>query len=589
MSLITPNGTITFYHNVPLNSSYAHSLYFPGITDQENYFKDKKLFDLSNQNYVKSENGKIKIQVGELNNKGSATFNNIDAASYMSWKNPTGQTQFENSITFYAFITNVDMVSINVVEVSYQIDVLQTYVIQNKIKFKECLIERRHVDDDSDLHIEPEPLKSDDYFLYPIMKDDKQLETWDGDYEQWKVLMWAAYSLGEGVNAPNQGFVGHNYQGVRCTVFEDTEEFEDTFSDAARYNDLQQRIVSVVAVPSEFPKANLKSLSNKSIVDKSYLIDKKVDALGTYDKIKNNKLKRYPYNMLFVTDNASKCGEYAFEDFGAEKASFELYFAFQPSPEALLVPVGYKGTGAGIPNFQYSISYDSFPQIPWVHDSYKQYQATKDLKTALTVGGSLLFGSTNGVDIGKETSRVQTGVQRTYDPFTVNHSNDPFGGKAYTDKPIFGNKTSWYGGGSIASFGAQAAGNALKGKLADMGAQMYQEQRGFPAGMNGGGNLGSLCVADKKTISFFQKCIRPEVAKRFDDYFTEFGYAIGRIHTPNLFNSRVRQHYINTLGCMVWGNCPAEYQRLIESIFDNGITWWRCDTQDNIDKIGVYQ
>ena len=70
-----------------------------------------------------------------------------------------------------------------------------------------------------------------------------------------------------------------------------------------------------------------------------------------------------------------------------------------------------------------------------------------------------------------------------------------------------------------------------------------------------------------------------------------FGYACNRIANP--FNSvknvitgsgSLNQCYIKTTGCItVEGNCPAEYMRRIEDIFDKGITWWKSG-----DVIGTY-
>jgi hypothetical protein len=67
-----------------------------------------------------------------------------------------------------------------------------------------------------------------------------------------------------------------------------------------------------------------------------------------------------------------------------------------------------------------------------------------------------------------------------------------------------------------------------------------------------------------------------------DKYFDMYGYNVHTVGTPNRAVRRCYT-YVKTAGCNVHGNIPADDCRVIESIFDNGIRFWK-----NHNQIGNY-
>ena len=61
-----------------------------------------------------------------------------------------------------------------------------------------------------------------------------------------------------------------------------------------------------------------------------------------------------------------------------------------------------------------------------------------------------------------------------------------------------------------------------------------------------------------------------------------FGYAQKKIAIPNM-NARPHWTYVKTVACMVEGRIPAKDKATIESIFDNGIRFWK-----SLDEMGNY-
>lgn len=558
-------GRVYMINDVPFTSDYAHSLNFESISDQLTYFtgssdgitgvhdgsgKIDKVF--TSQNYIKREEGYIRLDYQEEHARDW---------SYMMFKTPTvGDSGAAAGYEWiYCFINSIEHVSNSVLQINYTVDVLQTYALFN-VKFGKCFIERRHTYGDAiGSHLEPEPVKSDDYLII-----NGSSPFWANDFSGWCVCVWMAYDLSEGETLPALGFVAGSYQGVRCFVFNTMDDFSDWLnSHSADYAALTSRIVAVVAMPSEFPGGNDRKLlsTGDSLWHDDVRIEKKLnwldkDSTPAADKFipNNNKLFTYPYNMLYITDGDKSNGEYAYEDFNESDISclFHIDVAIQPNPEIMISPVGYKGLPNTRANYDHSLTMGDFPQLPWLSDPYKTYAAMKDTNRMLTaIGGAMLGGRSM---LQNATPSAQP-IQTPFGFMGVSSNMDPM--------PML----------------AGGVGGSITAEIS----QMMQETKGFPVTMHGN-SASALCTANAKTFTAHQKCVRPNIGRCIDDFFTAFGYAINRVldvkrtvngENKGFSNGRKNQHYIKTVGCIIKeGDCPSAYMRQIEKIFDNGVTWW---------------
>jgi len=554
MSLITPSGTITFYNGVPFNPNYKHSLYFSSVSNQKTYFDTKKVFELNSQNYVKSENGKIRVQAFVKNGQGGILWQDVDSISYMSWKNTTDETLFENSITFYAFVTNVDMISINVVEISYKIDVIQTYLISGKADLGQCLVERMTpTHDNVGDHVEPEPVSFSNY----VYQNGETQDKWSTNYENFRPVVFSSLHLKTIKTTGSQhmqefviwGKHAGALQGAVVNVFEDMDSFTEffgSFQDEGENEDylrIMNSIVAIIAVPPEFAvPANdfgeypVDIIGNINISDNIEFTTHISGALGTETRIGNidngyppkyKKLYTYPFNCISIRNANGAELELKYEYFNSSSAvatKFNLRYvvSMQPDFSILVFPMNY---GGKYKDYEHGINVGQVPIVPHMTDAYKQWLGQSRLGTNLSAITSVIGGALSGNILAMAS-----------------------------------------GFGGVAGLQDQSAN-------AKMAKDSYSGGNTLPVVLDGG-----------LTIQCYQKCVNAADARRIDEFFSRFGYAINKVIKPSIDIPTGRTHrYVKTNEAMVYGACPAEYCREIENAFNSGITFW------DKDHIGVYE
>jgi hypothetical protein len=125
----------------------------------------------------------------------------------------------------------------------------------------------------------------------------------------------------------------------------------------------------------------------------------------------------------------------------------------------------------------------------------------------------------------------------------------------------------------VAGAGAGVA-TAVSGaqQIAGMLAQRHDRDV-LPPQANGAFS-SSVNITDRHLgFTFYYRSVTAETARILDDYFTMYGYRINRVDTPNI-HARKHYTYIKTVGCNIRGAMCNEEITRIESIFDNGITFW---------------
>ena len=109
---ISPNTTVRLLHNVPLDPTYDHTIYFDSQANQTNYFISKQKRAFTKNTYQRHTRDTMKVAV---------LADEIFDCNYMMFQN----TAYGNK-WFYAFITSIEYVNNVTSIVTYQIDVLQT-------------------------------------------------------------------------------------------------------------------------------------------------------------------------------------------------------------------------------------------------------------------------------------------------------------------------------------------------------------------------------------------------------------------------------------------------------------------------------
>ena len=542
---ITPfTGEIYLLSGTPFNPSYDYSVAFDSVSEQRNYMTDKIAHTLTAQNYVKTESGRIRVDLME---------DHIRDCNYMMWKTPAiDGTPVADYRWMYAFITDIIYVSNNVSEITYQIDVLQTYALFN-VTFKDCWIERRHyvgATTNPWINIEPETLPIGTQLLThktALSQPMNDVLVFTSEFIDPSEYFDADTIAREWFATKHCGL----YQTVYVEVLT-AADFADFMVYLAQNPNKADAIISMTTIPSATLQARgmvdghwnyllgPDSQQNYDHNNGSISIDfwrNGMDGIA-YNDIVNKKLFTYPYNHLLVTDGQTEITmefEKIDTSYESNLASLEYreVLSVDPHPEYMFIFKNY-ATLDGTLNLPASITLSDLQRLGWSTDSFKDWLANNGIKQAVSIIGSVITGAAAGMAVGNPIAGAIGGGMLA----TAN------AGASAAQAAVRPDKTN----GSISASALQSINN--------YGVYAYRK---------------SLCAAD---------------VKRIDNFFTRYGYACNRIENPKtvcngnftvktMGGNLVRhQYYVKTKDCMVFGECPSEYCRLIESIFDKGITWW---------------
>ena len=161
MAYVVPDSEIYLLKNVHLDPSYTDTIYFANQIEQSNYFvglasqaSPNTGVHLEDYSYQRTNRGTIRVE-------GNAE--NLYNVNYMMFKN----TAF-GSKWFYAFVMKADYINNNTVELTYEIDVIQTWLFETVLE--PSFVEREHQSTDTiGDNILPEPIDTGDLVCESIV------------------------------------------------------------------------------------------------------------------------------------------------------------------------------------------------------------------------------------------------------------------------------------------------------------------------------------------------------------------------------------------------------------------------------------
>ena len=537
----TPQTTIYICSGVRLNSRYEHSIHFDNEESQLAYFSGKVVKTLAAYSYVR-RSWTLKV---EADMPSALTWN------YLYFRNHT------NSRYYFYFINKVEYVNDNTVELTLELDVLQTYLFS--FELLRCFVERQHARDDTiGANTLDEGLDTGEMVNYGVT-----------DYDRLKemcVMAMSSYNLTLAPHKPseddtvkytaNYSFVDNVYSkiGIYATdaVTSFTDEDVDMLTDFLDGMDdvgMTDSILTMWMCPTilsgretDATTTGFYNVSQSADTGATYTFTKPT-TVGGYTP-KNNKLFCYPYNYLYVSNNNGNNAIYRYERWcNSNNCEFDITGSRLPDGGVTLYPKRYntQGTTTDTDSYEEGLSIKPYPTCAWNSDAYKVWLAQNQ----------------NQLELAKTQSTVKL-----------------VGGVATAAASLAtGNLAGAAGGAGLIYSGVMDIQNQLAEKE-DRRAQPNQARGGLSA---------SLCVAnDKFTFTFYNKVAPLENLQIIDDFFTRYGYRVSRIVKPDIY-ARNNFTYVKTKDCHVYGNICNEDICKIEDIFNNGITWWR-----NGDSIGDY-
>lgn len=398
MAYVAPNSTLRLLHNVPLDITYENTIYFASASAQSAYFAGLAKYTQAQYTYLRKENV---IRVNLL-------ADNLYDVNYIMFQN----TSF-GSKWFYAFVTNVEYINNETSEISFVIDVMQTWAFDYTLN--PCWIERQHtITDDIGQNLVPENLELGDYVC----------RNFDGSGHLGNLVVVAACTFDTNMDDVAGGEYGGVYSGLTYNVFDNADDFNQFITDATEANK-ETGIVSIFMMPEDFVREEGQSVATFDITKSKNLTD-----IDGYEP-KNNKLFTYPYNFMYVTNLDGNAAEFHYEYFSGNKCTFGLAGDMTCNPCIVLYPQDYKGIPA---NYNEKMTISHYPQCAYNIDAFKAYLAQvsnivdlflpiaqgagQGAMTSIAAGNLSPQGVAGGALLGSGVAIAQS-VAKLYDHYTL--------------------------------------------------------------------------------------------------------------------------------------------------------------------------
>ena len=520
MSYIAPNSDIVLCTNVPLDNSYDHTLTFASLAAQFTYFASKAYKTVTANSYQRAMKNTLRI---------ACTMDEAVRCNYLFFTNKS----FENK-TFYAFITGWEYVNNNTTEITYEIDVFQTFFFN--IDIKPSFVEREHSNSDViGANLVPEGLEQGEYILnwgYNIAP------TAQSDVVEANacVLFYTTFNDDADCTDYTGGFASYCYSGLNIIKKQTVNEITTFLNKVQTKNKVDGIIYAYMCPFAPVNPERWQAYEWEITFTKNY------QNLDGYIP-RNNKLFTAPYyTMRIRTDTDVQ--EFPLEYFsGGPNATltFQLLGMVLPEPVLILRPTTFKQTYTGGRN-DLRMTLKNYPQVSWNTDVFKVYMAQNSaslpasmISTVLNNAGGMvgnIIGSGLG-NIGDIGSAVKSGLNIVTD-----------------------------------------IGQTLA-QLHDISIR--------PPQLNGSQTSLSDYGLGVKSFRMEIFTIRSEFAMIIDDYFDMFGYATHRVKVPNI-TGRPHWNFVKTKGVVLdVANAPQPYIQKIIQCFDKGITFWH-----NPSEVGNY-
>lgn len=518
---VTPDTTIYLYRNIPLEPSYENTFYFVSTVAQNNYFESQTVAELTftKLSYQRTLKGTLKI---------GAPYSRLYNCNYMRFQNSAYNTKW-----FYAFVMHCEYINDNTTEVTYQIDVMQTWM--GNYVMEQCFVERQHDSTDAYFgNLVPENVDlGSEYVINGTPVDVPMAHPRSGVYDIYILASEAIYDGAKQSNIVSGVYTPLYYYQYSTDRLDDLKACIQSFIDAGK----EDSIVTIYQAPGY-----VSAEYNEDGLD--YAPVSAPEMLTTIDGYtpKNHKLFSYPYTFLQLSNHSGSVANYKYEFFRGESGEamdFELARSDMPIPAVTCYPKHYLNTNTGAQSFperangwDYGVVINNFPQCAWVGDTFKAWWAQN--KASVTTG--LICNVLNNAVGGIGTSAVSKDVGMVKYSLSV--------------------------GENVAKVVAK-----------------IQDIQAIPPNVHGYAQADGLLAGSYIALGFQfrQMCISAKAAEIIDNYFTRFGYAINMVKVPNR-NARKEFTYVKTLGCAIYGPLPAEDKAAIQNIFDNGITFWNDPT-----------
>lgn len=540
--VVIPDSEITLLKS-PLKLDNNNQLTFANATAQYNYFNSLPKLTHSSFSYIRKE-GVVRIPTHKEDGDGLPTYEDLLEYNYCMYKNTHYKEKW-----FYAYITDVIYQNDGMSTIAIETDVFQTW--QFDIVYKNSFIEREHVADDTiGLHTVPESIEHGPY----IINDYSEFGGFEVATSKPVIATtWVPSNTPGIMEAIVHGGVT---SGLYFMIFKTNTDAQNYICAMDGFG-RGDSIVSIFMVPSflvtvgTWYTATLHSKANNNsggTDNHDYTIefallqntfgsvnlsgDKTATLPTTLNGYtpKNNKLFCYPYNYLLVTNNNGANAEFHYEEFTGNAPQFRITGVASPGCSIKCFPLNYKSFTPSIVSlhagFNEGIMAGKFPVGSYKNDSFVNWMTQNSVNVMMAKVGAV--------------ARI--------------------GGMLFQG-----------GGGDDSQYGG------LFEQQARYVSERYQHALVAPQA-SGNINGGDVTFGfDEMNFGFYKMSIKAEYASIIDNHFSQFGYQVNRLATPNI-NKRTYWDYMKTFGVNLEGAIPENDLAKLRRLFDSGCTFWHNPT-----------
>ena len=502
MAYIEPNTQFQIYREIHIDSK--NTLFFSDVNSQNNYFSRNKLeYQEFVTSYQRQENTcRLNVEMGRINK-----------CNYLRFRNASYENKW-----YYAFIDKFEYINNECTEITFHVDVVQTYFFDYLIS---GFVEREHtLTDEIGDNILPENVNCGEYVY--------------NDYSP--VLLMNEMCVIIAITDTSTAVDGTLYDGVYGSAdlwvysSTDVQGINGKISD---YLQSPDSILSIYMCPLALINGGAIPTTHKlSYGASAFVRNLEKTAITTNDQLDgykpdNNKLYTYPF-CFYNIDNASGASlPLRYEFFDKLTPSLEIGGTITQPVIVTLRPCSYKGvasksTAGGYTSLNTeTIQLASYPQCSWNNDSFQAWIAQNSVPLLVGTASNILGGSINGALTGGVIGGVVGGVSGVI---------------------------------GLISQGYQASISA------DISRGSFN---------NGGANV----AMGKQQFYGGRMSVTYDYAKMIDGYFTMYGYAVNEVKRPSRHN-RENFTYVKMRDATATGSAPANALREIEEIYNNGIRFW---------------
>lgn len=551
--LIGPSTTVRVCQSIPLDNTYTDTILFTSKSAQESYFasKTKKVYRGLTYQRLASNSSTWAIFLEDV-----ADY--FYDCNYLCFQNGGFGNKW-----LYAFISDILYINENCTAITFEIDVMQTWLFDFEIK--KSFIERMHVADDTiSRNVVEEGLnfmpRYEYYKIEPSGLFGGTSSDLSKDYSS-VVLIATSEDCDQDDEVRGGEMIQNTYQGLKYIAFpiylnpsvclEALNEWLKKMNESGKagaINSISMVPATGLSMVQEDGWKYKAEVIDGVIREKSYEIN--YTNLDDDYVPKNNKLFCWPYHFFTITTMDGQSYDFKYEDIiesdpipGNAEMKFSFKFAFGPNPTYFMFPQYYMKHEN---NIDYGVKLTGFPQCNWNFGVWENYYAQQDTNITLSMLASAL-GS-----VSSASGSVVSGA---------------------------GSKTGSGVGAGLAI--AQAGLGTLQAGLSTFGGLSVVKSQ--PDQSKGAYNVGGVNY-NIETMDFWiiHKRLHWGYVVKLDDYFTKFGYRVNSTGVPNL-HTRKYWNYLKLDQPSVTGNMPVGDMRMIKQILSNGITFWHTTDVGNYD------